>query len=168
MRLKGYDYTSESAYFVTIRTKDKKEIFGQVINEKVFLNEPGKLIESWWKKIEQKYSEAVLDKYIIMPNHFHGIIMLIRDFYVGADPCVRPDKSSLSDIIKWFKTMTTNEYIRNVKDKNWIPFNKQLWQRSFYDRIIRNEKELENIRAYIMNNPIRWEWEKNNPENICE
>jgi REP element-mobilizing transposase RayT len=55
-----------------------------VNNEKVFLNEPGKMIESWWKKIEQKYSEAVLDKYIIMPNHFHGIIMLIRDFYVGG------------------------------------------------------------------------------------
>jgi len=167
LRLKDYDYSTEAAYFVTIRTKNKEKFFGRVVNEKMNLNKPGKMIEEWWKGIEQKFQNVVLDEYIVMPNHFHGIIMIIRELTVEADQCVRPPES-LSDIIKWFKTMTTNEYIRNVKDKNWKPFNRQLWQRSFYDRIIRNEKELNNVRAYIMNNPLRWEWEKENPKNICE
>jgi putative transposase len=148
----------------------------------MILNDPGKMIDEWWKRLEQKYEVILLDEYVVMPNHFHGIIMIIKDDYVkadplvlqrkkvvrnyvGADPCVRPQRNTtLSDILQWFKTMTTNEYIENVKVKKWKPFNKKLWQRSYYDRIIRNERELYNIRAYIINNPVKWEWEKN--ENI--
>ena len=75
-------------------------------------------------------------------------------FSVRADPCVsRPE--SLSDIIKWFKTMTTNEYIRNVKDKNWKPFNRQLWQRSFYDPGLRKDEDLIKVAEYIVSNPVR-------------
>jgi REP element-mobilizing transposase RayT len=167
LRLKDFDYSTEAAYFVTICTRNKEEFFGRVITEKMVLNDPGKMIEEWWKKLEHRYEDVILEKYIVMPNHLHGIIMIIRDDIVWADPCVRPKKNlSLSDIIKWFKIMTTNQYIKNVKERNWRTFDKRLWQRSFYDRIIRDGRELNNIRAYIMNNPIKWKWEKTDPENI--
>lgn len=182
LRLKDFDYSTEGAYFVTICTNNLEDYFGKVIHEEMVLNRPGKMIEEWWKKLERKYEEVILDEFIVMPNHLHGILMIVRDILVGTDPRVRPknkgkpvgadprvrpaNKSTLSDFIKWFKTMTTNHYIRNVKVENWKPFDKKLWQRSFYDRIIRNEKELNNIREYIMNNPLKWEWEKGNVSNI--
>ena len=103
-----------------------------------------------------------------MPNHLHGVI-----FIVGADLCVCPKLrgehagsplhqngehagSPLPEIIQWFKTMSTNEYIRNVKQGNWPPFNKKIWQRNYYEHIIRNEKSLDKIRNYIFNNPSGW------------
>lgn len=103
-----------------------------------------------------------------MPNHFHAIIKI-----VGEDLCVLPKTGErtysgglqetgghagppLQEMIQWFKTMTTNEYIKNIRENNWTPFNKRLWQRSFYDHVIRNEQELNRIREYIINNPLRW------------
>jgi REP element-mobilizing transposase RayT len=180
LRLKDFDYTTEGAYFVTICTRNMEDYFGKVIYEEMILNKSGQMIEEWWKKLEKKYEEIILDEYIIMPNHLHGVLMIIRDKPVGTDPRVRPDNKdkpvgadlrvrpnpSLSDFIKWFKTMTTNHYIRNVKVENWKPFDKKLWQRSFYERIIRNEKDLNNIREYIINNPLKWEWEKGHVHNI--
>jgi putative transposase len=151
LRLKDFDYSTEAAYFVTIHANDNEELFGKIVDEKMILNDIGKMIGEWWKKLEQKYKDILLDEYIVMPNHFHGIIMIIKDDYVredpyvlqrnkvvgdyvGADPRVRPQRNiALSDILQWFKTMTTNEYIKNVKSKNWKPFNKKLWQRSYYD-----------------------------------
>jgi putative transposase len=75
-------------------------------------------------------------------------------------------QNGIPQIIQWLKTMTTNEYIRNVKQNNWKLFDQKLWQRNYYDRIIRNEKELDKIRKYIFENPLKWELDKNNPENL--
>ena len=72
---------------------------------------------------------------------------------------------SLSRMMQWLRTMSTNEYLRNVKQKGWQPFNQKLWQRKFYDRMIRNENELQNIRETIINNPMKWELDKGNPAN---
>ena len=86
---------------------------------------------------------------------------------MGANPCVRPEQpnpsldnkkiDSLSDIVQWFKTMTTNEYIKGVKTLEWTPFNGKLWQRNYYDNVIRDEKSYEKISDYITNNPYHWE-----------
>ena len=96
-----------------------------------------------------------------MPNHLHGIITI-----VGADPCVCPNDehtgSPLHRIIQWYKTMTTNEYIKNVKQNSWPPFKKRIWQRNYYEHIIRNDEELKTIRHYIKNNPLNWECDENN------
>jgi hypothetical protein len=118
-----------------------------------------------------------------MPNHFHGIIIIVgADLRVcpeNADLRVCPDinnndnyrgehigqgehiGSPLHKIVQWFKTMTTNDYIKNVRTYNWKPFNKKLWQRNYYEHIIRNEIELDKIREYILNNPMNWEIDEN-------
>jgi putative transposase len=104
-------------------------------------------------KIPEKYNSVVHDEYKIMPIHLHGIIMLFNDPHwnqnkssVGADPCVRPN---IKQIMQWFKTMSTNDYIKGVNEGRFQPFEKKIWQRSFYDRIIRNKKEFEFIQEYI-------------------
>jgi len=84
---------------------------------------------------------------------------------VGVDPCVDP-RPALGKIIQWFKTMTTNNYMRNVKNNNWSMFDKRLWQRNYYDHIIRNEKESSKIREYVQLNPLLWDRDRNNPKNF--
>ena len=108
-----------------------------------------------------------------MPNHFYAIIQNIG--HVGADRCVCPDDhrhgrtsgehigSPLHRVIQWFKTMTTNEYIRGVKQYGWVPFPGRLWQRNYYEHILRNENEMSHIREYIRNNPAQWAKDKDNP-----
>ena len=85
---------------------------------------------------------------------------------VQSEHAGSPVRDNIPQIIQWFKTMTTNEYIRNVKQNNWQPFDKKLWQRNYYDHIIRDEKSLDKIREYIRNNPPQWELDRNNPENL--
>jgi putative transposase len=130
------------------------------------LNEAGRFVERWWRKIPQKFVGVELDYSVIMPNHFHGIIA-----NVGADQRVCPKTgagehtgSPLHRVIQWFKTMTTNEYIKGVKEKGWKPYKKRFWQRSYYEHIIRNERELLRIREYILNNPPKWCLDRENPE----
>jgi len=149
IRLKNYDYSQKGAYFVTICTQDKKCLFGNIQKGKMGLNEAGKIIEKWWRELEKKFPSITLDASVIMPNHFHGIIV-IGD--VGEDLCVCPSENShiypdlgthagaplhtqnkpatLSEIIQWFKTMTTNEYIRGVKSGTLPSFEMRLYPES--------------------------------------
>ncbi|APG25312.1 transposase [Syntrophotalea acetylenica] len=104
-----------------------------------------------------------MDEYSIMPNHFHGILRI-----VGADPCVRlADKAnpSVRTSVQWFKTMTLAAYMRGVNNYGWPRFAGRLWQRNYYERIIRNDDELQHIRRYIESNPARWASDKENPDN---
>lgn len=116
-----------------------------------------------------------MDEYVIMPNHIHGIIVIN---FVGAIPCNRPvfnginqnakgenmvsplriqnTYDGLGRYVSWFKRMAFNEYVRNVKSGKFPPFEKSIWQRNYYERIIRDEDELNRIREYIANNPINW------------
>ncbi len=168
IRLKAYDYSQLGMYFITICNQEKDCLYGEIKNGKMVLNEAGNMIYKWWNKIPEKFKDIELAVYQIMPNHFHAII--INNSYVGANPCVRPDvpnpsldnnkKVSLSEIVQWFKTMTTNEYINGVKTLGWIPFKGKLWQRNYYDHIIRNEKSYDKISDYIINNPFHWEQDK--------
>lgn len=131
------------------------------------LNDAGKMIEKWYFELSNKFTDIKCVDHVIMPNHIHFIIHNVG--IVGADPCVCPNKkgehtgrgepvcSPLQNVIQWFKTMTTNEYIRHVKHDGWKPFNGKLWQRNYYEHIIRNEIELNRIREYILNNPLKWE-----------
>lgn len=127
-------------------------IFGEIKNGRMNFNEAGIMVEKWWNELTNKYPQLKLDEYQIMPNHLHGIINVQN---VGADPRVCP-KKTLGQIIQWFKTMSTNEYIRGVRNNNWEPFPKHLWQRNYFERIIRNEEELFSIRNYIKSNPKNW------------
>jgi REP element-mobilizing transposase RayT len=178
--LKGYDYATSGAYFVTICAQERENQFGQIKNGEMELNEAGKMVENWWMDISKRFEGVERDEFILMPNHFHGIVVL-----VGADRRVCPDgldgpgkleKTAdkrdlkpgghigppLQKILQWFKTMTTNEYLKNVKNHDWPPFPGRLWQRNYYEHVIRNENSLNKIREYIIQNPHRWNFDLEN------
>lgn len=163
--MKEYDYSQNGAYFVTICTQNKQYLFGELKDEKMILSEAGEMIEKWWMEIKNKFKNVEMDEFVIMPNHFHGIVVM-----VGADLRVCPNMSGehtgspLHRIIQWFKTMTTNEYIRNVSINRWKPFPRRLWQRNYYEHVIRNEDKLNKIRQYIQFNPLKWHLDRENPE----
>jgi len=167
IRIPGYDYSQDGWYFVTICTQNRKYMFGEIVKDQMRLNNAGFIVKTWWQKVTNKFLSVQTDEYVVMPNHFHGIINI-----VGANPCSRPtlfdhpdadEVDGLGDIVNWFKTMTTNQYIRGVKEKSWPPFPGRLWQRNYYEHIIRSEDELNHFRCYVSDNPANWLTDKENP-----
>ena len=168
IRLREYDYAERGAYFVTIVTQDRSCLFGEIINDAMQLSGAGVAIQRWWFELKNKFATVETDEFVIMPNHLHGIVV-ITDTIVGADLRAGPvpegahTGAPLPTIIQWFKTMTTNEYIRGVKTLGWPAFRGRLWQRSYYEHVIRHEKSLNRIRQYILDNPAHWDADRENP-----
>ena len=181
IRLKGYDYSQSGMYFVTICVHEHLHLFGEIVNDKMVLNDAGKMLEYQWNELANRFQNIELNNYIIMPNHMHGIITIVGVPLVGTQnndaqnvqlhdgqPHMEPHKGqpqgiaptssskTVGDMIGAFKSLTTNVYINNVKNYNWKPFNVTLWQRNYYEHIILNEKSYNNISEYINNNPINW------------
>ena len=150
-RLKEFNYSQPGMYFVTLSTQNHIPFFGDLINGNTLLNDAGKMVKKYWVDLPDKFPMIFLDEFILMPNHLHGIIC-IGDQYKNKSDFPSP---SLSKVIQWYKTKTTNAYIIGVKKYNWVRFNKHLWQRSFYDHIIQDDKDLYQIREYIHNNPCK-------------
>jgi len=169
-RLKNYDYSQNGFYFVTICTKDREKYFGEIIDGKMILNNFWKIAEQNWKNILIHYQNIEIDEFVIMPSHIHWIIILtVGNEYFRSDNWnenqIKGNEyfhplPNLSNIIKWFKIWCTKE-IRNIY--NDFTFS---WQKSFFDVIIRNDAQLEKTRQYIVDNPIKWELDKNNPVNL--
>ncbi|HMN25891.1 MAG TPA: transposase [Ignavibacteriaceae bacterium] len=155
-RLKEFDYSQSSYYFVTICMKNRNEFFSHIINSKLVLTEFGKILDEVWNNL-LKYYNVELDYYIIMPDHFHAIIIIDNSIM----NMTAKKETDLSKVIGKFKSYSTRKIRERLKNGENFE-----WQKSFYDRIIRNEKELYNIRKYIQENPLRWNIEKNNPENL--
>ncbi len=161
---------------------------GDIVDSEMCPNDAGRMVGQWWVELNRKFPNTDVDDFVVMPNHVHGIVRINP---VGANLCVRPpvgldgdldDRSPvcsdvdpggqgahagapLHTIIQWFKTMTTNYYIRGVRQSGWRAFPGRLWQRNYYEHIIRNEAALHRIRQYIMDNPARWDEDDENPEN---
>jgi putative transposase len=170
IRLQNYDYAQPGAYFVTICTQKNKCLLGEVANAELLLNDAGKMIEKWYFELMNKFQDVKCCEYVVMPNHFHCIIQ-----NVGADLRVCPKCSQkllpvygggrgnlgehtgspLQRIIQWFKTMTTNDYIRNVKQNGWQSFDKKLWQRGYHEHVIRNDDDWLTAAQYILDNPLK-------------
>ena len=149
-RLKGYDYSLPGAYFITICTQNRVKLFEMetVGNDLCVVPSPkNQIIHKWLKETENKFNNIKIDKYVIMPNHIH-VIVVITERHAGR---------ALQDVMKWFNTMTTNEYICMVKDDKFKPFDRKLWQKSYHDHIIRDEKDYLKIWKYIDENPLKWE-----------
>jgi putative transposase len=163
-RLRGYDYTQPGWYFVTICVQDRACVLGSVCNGKMDLNDAGRMIEATWAEMPLHYPRVRLDQAIVMPNHLHGVIVL-EDAAATGDgrPQGAAPTLSLPDIVDRFKTLTTRLYIDAVRRHGWQPFAGRLWQRSYYDHVIRDEHALSQIRDYIVNNPIKWEMDPDNP-----
>jgi len=186
IRLCGYDYASHGAYFITICVQDRTCLFGDAIDGEVRFSDAGRMVHSTWDEIPAYYPGVELDASIIMPNHIHGIIIL-----VGATPRGCPSSGwqyggktgqplganktgqprgvapttvlSLPDVVHRFKTLTTSRYVDGVKQLGWEAFHGRLWQRNYYEHIIRNEESLNRIRRYILDNPGRWSHDRENP-----
>ncbi|QNO15563.1 transposase [Alkalicella caledoniensis] len=145
IRIKDYDYSLAGGYFVTICTNNKTKIFSNVSNGEVNLTPCGKMIDEKLKEMGNKYNGVILDEYVIMPNHIHVILIL------------EGDSVPLHSLIGKFKSVTTVEYFKRVKDLGWKPVDKKLWQRNYYEHVIRNNKDLFVHRNYIEENPTRWD-----------
>ncbi len=164
-RLKEFDYSQGYWYFVTVCVKDMKTYLGKIRNGKVLMNKHGKIVYEKWTKLSQVHTEVYLDEFIVMPNHFHGIITFDNDI-VGTT-----HELSLRELPHGDKPKTLSYYLGKFKMQSSKAIHLSglknfKWQRSFYDRIIRNEKELNNIHNYIHQNPIKLEIEKSVPENL--
>ena len=170
VRLNGYDYAQPGSYFVTLVTQHRTCLFGDIINGESQLNDAGRLVQSVWIGLPVHYPGVVTDAFVVMPNHFHGIIILL-----GARPRACPEDNrgqpqgvaptmSLPDVVHRFKTLTTKRYADGVKQCGWTPFAGRLWQRNYYEHIIRDEESFDRIRQYIADNPARWTFDRENPE----
>ncbi len=169
LRLRGYDYSSVGAYFVTIVTWQRELLFGDIVDGEMILNEMGEIVRDEWERTPQIRHEVELGAYVVMPNHFHAIVIIndIGDLQVGAHGraplrigvAYRKPKS-LGAIMAGFKSSVTKR-INTLHNSLGVP----VWQRNYHDRIIRNEREMARIWDYIEANPARWDDDDENPRN---
>ncbi|MCE2719943.1 MAG: transposase [Dolichospermum sp.] len=186
IRLKGYDYSQSGLYFITICCYQRECLFGNIMNSQIILNNFGQLIKEEWLKSAEIRKEIEFDDFVIMPNHFHGIVIInqeinsdfmkndvdFQDNNVGANgrsplqqiqssrPKISMKPKSISSLIAGFKSATTKKIniIRNTPQN-------PVWQRNYYDHIIRNDESLARIREYVQNNPLSWENDQLHPNN---
>lgn len=169
IRLQNWDYASEGFYFITICTYKRMPYFGEIINGKMKLSEIGVVVHDFWLRIERIRTNIKLDVFVIMPNHIHGIIIV--KFKMPVETChgmSLPLTNAFSKPIAGSISIIINQYKSAVKrhcNKNNHP-NFQ-WQPRFYESIIRNEEHLNNVRNYIFQNPVKWEFDRNDVSEIA-
>jgi len=187
MRLRGYDYAQAGAYFITICSQGRACPFGEVSDGAMCMNAAEELAASLWGDIPKRFSEVDLDAFVVMPDHIHGIIVLpdpavalhsssrtgvdtlaVGTLDDGARRAATRAAPTIGGIVGTFKSLFTVEYIRGVKKKRWAAFDHRVWQRNYYEHVIRDESDLARIRCYIDENPLRWELDDENPQRVQE
>ena len=157
-RLQNFDYSSQNYYFVTVCTQNRSEYFGEILNYDIILSDVGKIVEKFWREIPSHYTHVEIDEFVVMPNHLHGIIVIKTtdeaDMAAGGHRY-----TNLSTIVGSFKNITS----KLIHKSGCLEF---AWQKSFYDHVIRKDESLDEIRSYIRNNPLKWELDRNNSENL--
>ncbi|MCB0220578.1 MAG: transposase [Chrysiogenetes bacterium] len=178
IRLRGYDYTRAGAYFLTICARGRECLFGEVAEGTVRLSDSGRAVEAAWHGLPEHYPHVDLDAFVVMPNHVHGIIVLSDpDVGAGLKPAptenavVEMDRAGLKpaptgthhglpEIVRAFKTFSARR-INALRGTPGVP----VWQRNYYEHIVRDDDDLARIREYIANNPIGWGGDRENPAN---
>lgn len=164
IRLKGYDYTSNGSYFVTICSHERQSIFGEIKDGVFQQNHLGLVAQKCWLKIPKHHKYVGLDEFVIMPNHIHGILWIEQTeaskkvtpaFAKGRTP------NSLGTIIATYKAVVTKEIRQLTQSPHF-----KVWHRNYYDVVIRDDEALYNFRRYIQQNPLKWQLDEENPENI--
>ena len=173
IRLKDYGYTQAGAYFATICTWDRVCLCGEILDGEMRLNDIGRIVTEEWARSCEIRQEIELDEWIVMPNHVHGIIVIVHtleDVRAHGRAPLQQDKTvlhrkprSLSSFIAGFKSGATKR-INETRGTPGVP----VWQRNYYEHVIRNEESLNEIRQYIAGNPMRWAEDEENPKNIKE
>ncbi len=173
IRLRQYDYSQTGAYFITVCTYNRNCLFGKIINGRIELNDAAKVVNQCWLEIPNHFLDIQVDEFVIMPNHLHGIIMKVgarfivpndlgfdkSNPYIDNNPMMT-SLFTLGKIIRAFKARTSH-IIRTTTNLSHFK-----WQRNYYEHIIRNEDELNRIREYIINNPLQWEYDRENVRRI--
>jgi len=157
IRLSGFDYSQDGAYFVTVCTQNRDCLFGEIEDGNMVLNSYGQIVSNVWRDLPDHYFHVRSDQFVVMPNHIHEIIILNRDHVVGIDvgAGLKPAPTkihALPEIIRGFKTFSSRR-INELRDTPGTG----LWQRNYYEHIIRDDDELNHIRQYILDNPAQWE-----------
>ena len=180
-RLRGYDYGQTGGYFVTICVQDQKCLFGKIIDGQMQLNDIGKIVIECWNRIPQHFFSAELDVYVVMPNHLHGIILLNTKRSTSACPSfysqpnrhgevpspVSPNRRTkipsptLGQVVAYFKYQST-KCINQLRDMPGT----RVWQRNYYDHVLRDDIDLQRIRQYITDNPMQWQLDQLHPDNF--
>ncbi len=192
VRLKDFDYSQPGGYFITVCVHDRRYLFGEIIDAEMKMNEIGKIVQEEWHRTSEIRPNVELDKFVVMPNHAHGIIILHdHDEYCGGTtnaietnyhgrgtlqraptdgsriPTVerfgKSTSNSIPTIVRLFKSATTKR-VNEFRHTPGMP----LWQRNYFEHIIRSEKDLNAIRKYILNNPIQWSLDQENPDRILD
>ena len=161
IKLHTYDYTQQGAYFVTICTYEKQSLFGNIAGSSMQLNPHGEIVTSCWKDIPLHYPEVSVEVFVVMPNHFHGIVVIDN---VEGRSGSKPDptrKHPLFEIVRAFKTYSSRK-INELRNSQGTP----VWQRSYYEHVIRSEKEYQQISEYILFNPAKWETDRETLDNF--
>jgi putative transposase len=142
IRLPGYDYSSAGAYFITICTHRREHLFGEILAGEMQENKSAHIVRSHWFQLPRYYANLTVDEFVIMPDHIHGILILQES----------PKTKSIPEIIQGFKTFSARA-INRLREQKGIP----VWQRNYYEIIIRTESGLDPVRQYIINNPQNWD-----------
>jgi putative transposase len=160
IRLKTFDYTQNAGYFVTICTYQRELTFGRIESGEMFLSEVGRIVVECWQEIPEHFPFVELDLFVVMPNHFHGILFVVKDEFSSEDksggrppdsPVLKgPEKGSLGAIIALFKQAVTRRVNQTRLERTYI------WQRNYHEHIIRNDADLQRLQEYTLNNPLRW------------
>ena len=179
IRLKGYDYSQEGAYYVTIVTWQREFLFGDIVNQEMMLSPYGEIVQKWWEEIPVHFSNVETGAFVIMPNHVHGVIYILDErrgtvsvphdnvtqYALGGEtPPLRAFDGipTLGQIVAYFKYQSTKE-MNKVENTGTVT---KFWQRNYYEHIIRNEKDLQNKTDYIEANPLLWDEDDENPVNV--
>jgi putative transposase len=158
IRLKGYDYSGEGAYFLTICVQGHACLFGDISDGHMVLNDAGWAAAESWEWLAAQYDYVELDQWVIMPNHMHGVIVVTGRGGSRTAPTSGIKQKPLGRLIGAFKTVSAKR-INELRNTPGAP----VWQRNYYEHIIRNERSLNRIREYIVNNPMQWEMDRENP-----
>ena len=162
VRLQGYDYSQPGAYFVTVCTRGRECLFGSVVNYEMQLNDVGRTVWLVWQELPKRFVGITLDAFTVMPNHIHGIIFVGAQFIAPSHPTSAERGAmnrapTLGEIVRTYKAISTRLIRQSIK----AGF---VWQRNYFEHVIRDDHSLERIRDYIVNNPARWDEDEENPE----
>jgi REP element-mobilizing transposase RayT len=173
--LRGFDYSKGGAYFVTICTRNRECLFGAVVDGKMRVNDVGRVVQTIWDGLLERFPAIESDAFVVMPNHVHGILLVgaalapPKRRKVGAGLAL-PVGGAASSAPTRFASTTLGNVLRAFKSISAISVNRllsrsgqSLWQRSYYEHVIRTEKCLNRIREYIATNPLRWQLDRENP-----
>jgi putative transposase len=163
IRLKEYDYSQPGQYFITICVQHRSCLFGHVEEASCLLTPAGEMVDAKWRAIAERFPMVELGPHVVMPNHMHGLIHI--DAPGSGTPVSDKQSKSIGSIIQWFKTGTTYDYISGVKTEGWPSFAGRLWQRNYWEHVVRHERDYDRIADYIEANPFLWNEDALHPDN---